>query len=379
MFDPRQVPKSKGKPGRPGSKKRGDEEADSEDEAGEGDDKKEPQVAKERRGTTKKELIMLAPAEDHNDDFCAVCHDGGDLVCCDNCSCAYHEHCLRAKAEDLPDPWHCPKCTGDFQKLFLQYMSNPQTSIQSRDFCDLCALEAADKEKGGRGPLVGCRKCNRAFHTICAGETDDIFTDNAHWRWECPECTGTAETVFAWSRLIVPVEPEPEAEGIFIEHKRAAAEAHVFKVDTEGVMGSPGPQTPAGRGRGRGRPPKGGDKAPMPPSASKAASKSPGNANAESAGPMKRGRGRPRKHPLPEAPPAAELPCSSQQQVTDHRDGDGDGDEGIDADMEMRGNGSVRSPLKTQESPAKAGGMVDEELSQSGRKRRRLRTADEDD
>jgi len=93
----------------------------------------------------------------------------------------------------------------------------------NRDFCDLCGLEASDKEKGGQGPLIGCKKCDHAYHTFCAGETEDLFKNNGHWCWECPECKGTAAEVFAWGRLIVPMEKEDAAEGIFVEHNKTVA------------------------------------------------------------------------------------------------------------------------------------------------------------
>ena len=100
-----------------------------------------------------------------------------DLCCADDLLLSCPQ---RARAEDLPDPYKCPVCTGDFQKLLKQYLDNPQTSIQQRDFCDLCGLEGLDKEKR----LICCTKCDRAFHAKCGGETDAIFTGNGHWHWQ---------------------------------------------------------------------------------------------------------------------------------------------------------------------------------------------------
>ena len=89
----------KGRPGRPGAKKRAAEE-DSDDDVGGDDEQREAQSAQGRKGKEQEilDIESIAPlpaaAEDHNKDYCEVCHDGGDLICCDFCACAYHEHCL---------------------------------------------------------------------------------------------------------------------------------------------------------------------------------------------------------------------------------------------------------------------------------------------
>lgn len=60
--------------------------------------------------------------EDGNNDYCEVCKGGGELVCCDFCECAYHGlKCLNARAEDLPDPYECPKCTGELATYKAEY------------------------------------------------------------------------------------------------------------------------------------------------------------------------------------------------------------------------------------------------------------------
>ena len=45
-------------------------------------------------------------------DECEVCHDGGDLICCDGCINAYHFHCIAPPLKVLPvGQWFCPECT----------------------------------------------------------------------------------------------------------------------------------------------------------------------------------------------------------------------------------------------------------------------------
>lgn len=49
---------------------------------------------------------------DHHMEFCRVCRDGGELLCCDACPSAYHTYCLNPPLRNVPDgEWHCPRCS----------------------------------------------------------------------------------------------------------------------------------------------------------------------------------------------------------------------------------------------------------------------------
>uniref|UniRef100_A0A6V2CUL3 PHD-type domain-containing protein n=1 Tax=Ditylum brightwellii TaxID=49249 RepID=A0A6V2CUL3_9STRA len=44
-------------------------------------------------------------------DYCAVCDDGGELLCCDGCKNAYHLGCLDPPLLEIPaDDWYCVEC-----------------------------------------------------------------------------------------------------------------------------------------------------------------------------------------------------------------------------------------------------------------------------
>lgn len=52
--------------------------------------------------------------EDDHMEFCRVCKDGGELLCCDSCPSAYHTFCLNPPIKDIPDgEWHCPRCSAE--------------------------------------------------------------------------------------------------------------------------------------------------------------------------------------------------------------------------------------------------------------------------
>jgi len=53
---------------------------------------------------------------DPNEDYCAVCHNGGDLLCCDNCPRVYHHPCHVPTIASFPSDnarWICTLCAND--------------------------------------------------------------------------------------------------------------------------------------------------------------------------------------------------------------------------------------------------------------------------
>ncbi|XP_059476340.1 chromodomain-helicase-DNA-binding protein Mi-2 homolog isoform X2 [Neocloeon triangulifer] len=52
--------------------------------------------------------------EDEHMEFCRVCKDGGELLCCDQCPSAYHTFCLNPPLTEIPDgDWKCPRCSAE--------------------------------------------------------------------------------------------------------------------------------------------------------------------------------------------------------------------------------------------------------------------------
>lgn len=55
----------------------------------------------------------LNDKDDPNEDWCAVCSDGGELMCCDKCPKVFHQNCHIPLMTTLPDesePWQCLLC-----------------------------------------------------------------------------------------------------------------------------------------------------------------------------------------------------------------------------------------------------------------------------
>lgn len=50
--------------------------------------------------------------DDEHQEFCRVCKDGGELLCCDSCPSAHHTFCLKPVIDTIPDgDWTCPRCS----------------------------------------------------------------------------------------------------------------------------------------------------------------------------------------------------------------------------------------------------------------------------
>ncbi|CAJ1086091.1 chromodomain-helicase-DNA-binding protein 3 isoform X3 [Xyrichtys novacula] len=68
-------------------------------------------------------------------EFCRVCKDGGELLCCDTCTSSYHIHCLNPPLPEIPNgEWLCPRCTcppikGRVQKILHWRWGEPPPPI----------------------------------------------------------------------------------------------------------------------------------------------------------------------------------------------------------------------------------------------------------
>lgn len=49
------------------------------------------------------ESAIEGNAVDPNEDWCAVCMDGGELMCCDKCPKVFHQYCHIPTIDKLPE------------------------------------------------------------------------------------------------------------------------------------------------------------------------------------------------------------------------------------------------------------------------------------
>uniref|UniRef100_A0A3Q1H3J8 Chromodomain helicase DNA binding protein 3 n=1 Tax=Acanthochromis polyacanthus TaxID=80966 RepID=A0A3Q1H3J8_9TELE len=78
---------------------------------------------------------VISEEDDDHMEFCRVCKDGGELLCCDTCTSSYHIHCLNPPLPEIPNgEWLCPRCTcppikGRVQKILHWRWGEPPPPI----------------------------------------------------------------------------------------------------------------------------------------------------------------------------------------------------------------------------------------------------------
>ncbi len=84
--------------------------------------------------------------EDGHKDYCEISGKGGELVMCDFCECCYLPECLGVKtAEELPDPYKCPKCCGKLDKFKAEWKKRKLAKMGQK-----CAKDEGSDEEDGK-------------------------------------------------------------------------------------------------------------------------------------------------------------------------------------------------------------------------------------
>ncbi|RVE56416.1 hypothetical protein OJAV_G00221030 [Oryzias javanicus] len=74
------------------------------------------------------------PEEDPNEDWCAVCQNGGELLCCDKCPKVFHLSCHIPSLNESPSgEWFCSFCR-DLHNPEMEYDCNRRNSPASETF-----------------------------------------------------------------------------------------------------------------------------------------------------------------------------------------------------------------------------------------------------
>ncbi|XP_078526362.1 chromodomain-helicase-DNA-binding protein 3 isoform X4 [Lissotriton helveticus] len=94
--------------------------------------------------------------EDDHMEYCRVCKDGGELLCCDSCISSYHIHCLNPPLPEIPNgEWLCPRCTcphlkGRVQKILHWQWGEPPSPVAGPKMEEESPEEPVNKKLQGR-------------------------------------------------------------------------------------------------------------------------------------------------------------------------------------------------------------------------------------
>ena len=56
------------------------------------------------------DFTLILQEASKNDSYCWICHEGGEVLCCDKCPRVLHLRCSNLTSEPEGDEWNCPTC-----------------------------------------------------------------------------------------------------------------------------------------------------------------------------------------------------------------------------------------------------------------------------
>ena len=91
-------------------------------------------------------------------EFCRVCKEGGELLCCDSCPNSYHLRCIDPPLDEVPEhSWTCPRCScepleGKVEKILTWRWKGMEEKEEEEDVKEGENLEKAKRRRRKRIP-----------------------------------------------------------------------------------------------------------------------------------------------------------------------------------------------------------------------------------
>ncbi|NWQ78135.1 AIRE regulator, partial [Columbina picui] len=122
-----------------------------------------------------------------NEDECAVCGDGGELICCDGCPRAFHLACLVPPLPRVPSgTWRCSSCVASVAEPVQLQEAEAATDRPP----EMVGEEACGARQGrGDGSV-----CGRCFTQITAPRHGPVPGGDPRGLLLCMSCVGTLDT-----------------------------------------------------------------------------------------------------------------------------------------------------------------------------------------
>nr|XP_019959496.1 PREDICTED: autoimmune regulator isoform X1 [Paralichthys olivaceus] len=201
----------------------------------------------------------------YNDDECAVCKDGGELLCCDGCPRALHLTCLDPPLTSIPSgTWQCERCRAvkrekgqlPLQALTAQpQQTNTNSSIDVSFFSSLSSSSLTSVTASVNGPaarnqcsgldsvrevcgvchlmggdLTQCLQCFGRFHAHC------LFSKGRSICSSCSRPWGSSAEKEAESRGL---QPTPAVQ-LSYDQITSAPEPILHKDELDSILGDQG-------------------------------------------------------------------------------------------------------------------------------------------
>ncbi|NXI45114.1 AIRE regulator, partial [Galbula dea] len=131
---------------------------------------------------------LPTPLGQENEDECATCGDGGELICCDGCPRAFHLACLVPPLPHVPSGmWQCSYCVGSMTEPSQLQAVDATTEVLSEIVQEACGTEC------GGGDRSICSRCFTQIPTpqgcsVPGGDSRGLL---------CTSCIGSLESTSA--------------------------------------------------------------------------------------------------------------------------------------------------------------------------------------
>lgn len=131
---------------------------------------------------------------DEHQEFCTVCRDGGELICCERCPASYHIQCLDPPLPKIPeDPWLCPRCgckkpKGKVAKILFWRWKDPTVKPAEQEEAIVISEEGdkVEEREGGEKSTVVVHSQPAVASQRQAKRTREYFVKFAEMSyWAC--------------------------------------------------------------------------------------------------------------------------------------------------------------------------------------------------
>ncbi|OQR91516.1 hypothetical protein ACHHYP_04610 [Achlya hypogyna] len=137
-----------------------------------------------------------APKAQEWEEYCCVCGDGGELLCCDGCPRVFHFPCVGLRRVPRGKTF-CPHCDKSVKPVYpVVRRANPDrdSKLKAEPSADAPPVAAASGQQwdsyctecGAGGSLLLCDGCPKAFHATCLQLDEDDLGPGEDWF--CAEC-----------------------------------------------------------------------------------------------------------------------------------------------------------------------------------------------